>query len=146
MASSRGFLWGGLWRLGLLLEILVCFAPLYMYWILGWIAVGFFVFPSREMPWADVPVVPAIYVLCGFVGLVTLFVVLLQVLIPPLRIVRGSWLLFGVAIGMAPTIIMSTQGLPWDDGTDWFLSCVLVFLPMLGSGHLIYLARDFVLK
>ncbi|MET0661472.1 MAG: hypothetical protein ABW110_25320 [Steroidobacteraceae bacterium] len=121
----------------LLLEVTLCFSPPVLM-----LATGLFLLPFQVTFWAQDPnlwqgpVMVIAMVAAGFIGLVTLLFVLSHLLRPNGVIRRPGWVLSGVLVGAAPLV-------PYVFAAELAL---IALLPLLCTLHIVYLARDMLLR
>ena len=127
-----------------ILEILICFLPLSLL-----LLVGVVMFPGELMRLFQRP--PewngsfgfVVSVMCGLIGLWTLYRVVSALLDGKQTIERPERALCGVALGALPLIIqlVSTLSFEGEGRTRWGEFIALVCLPLLATTHVLYLGR-----
>jgi hypothetical protein len=119
----------------LILEVLVCFAPMAYVLLLGFVIVMMQLMSPFSLDSLTV-VGP---VLAGIAGLLALANVLLWLLKPPSSFLSRVWTWIFMLLGLLP--ILPYALLPVDS-IGWRVAGLM---PLLCTGHLIYLARGFLL-
>jgi hypothetical protein len=127
----------GTYKVLLLVEVLVCFAPMTSLWVMGALLTPFVVASSFLAGWSDdafweAPALLLGFVGCGFCGLVSLVHVLGKLLGRQRPVKRPATVLVGTALGVLP--ILPFLLIPG----SWKLAALA---PLASTAHLIYLGR-----
>jgi hypothetical protein len=126
------------YRVLLVIEVLVCFAPITLLWLTGAVLSSFVLLPYL----ADSPVGPGFwegpvlllgFVVCGLFGLVTLLYVLGKLFGKRRPIARPALVLTGAALGVLPILPFAFIPEAWER--------IWVLMPIASTAHILYLSR-----
>jgi hypothetical protein len=119
----------------LLIEVAICFAPMTLMLLLGFLLVPFQVAVLFTGEFSGLSLIAIVAM--GMAGFVALFNVVRWLLIRPSHSLNPKVVLILMGLGALPLVAFTALG----DTTEWQL---LSALPLISTAHLAYLARDYL--
>ena len=131
-------------KAALILEIVLCFGPAFIFLCQGFILVTVFSFLSYSEAKPDFLFIPSIMrVVGGVLGTIGVVVLLRKIINPNLKIMSSPKILFFMVCGVLSLTQPLFSGI--NAGLTWTWPAALIFvLPLIAAFHIIYLGRSFL--